>query len=210
VLSDRRDRRGGHGGSDEPAAAGGAPFGWVTWWRVVLCRLVVSTFVGLVFWALVPKAFGWIPGAIVSDSMAPGIPRGNVVVSSPISGDDVVPGQIITYRNPEDTSSYVVHRVVFANEDGTLKTRGDANQSPDAKPLPRDLVVGLGRLHVPWIGWPVVWIQNGQLWALAITGAVAVLLVMGCFFGTSVRWPGKAGGPPSSDVDESDGPVEEP
>lgn len=210
MLRSRRARRGGHGGSDEPAAVGGAPFSWVAWWRVVLCRLVVGTFFGLVFWALLPRAFGWIPGAIVSDSMAPGIPRGNVVVSSPISGYDVTPGQIISYHNPEDTSQYVVHRVVLENEDGTLKTRGDANQSPDAKPLPRDLVVGLGRLHVPWIGWPVVWIQDGQVWALVITGAVAVLLVMGCFFGTSVVGSGEVGETPSSDASEADGPVEEP
>ena len=183
-------------GAGTPAAAPVpvhvAPYGWVTWWRVVLCRLVASTFFGLVFWALVPKAISWVPGAIVSDSMAPGIPRGNVVVSSPLSGEDVKLGQIIAFHDPGDSAGLVLHRVVLENPDGTLKTKGDANQSPDSLPLPRDRVVGMGRLQIPWIGWPVVWLQDGQLWPIAATGVVAVLVVMGCFFAPLTSSPAEA------------------
>jgi signal peptidase I len=179
----------------EVARAAPAPYGWIVWSRVVLCRLVAGTFFGLVFWALVPKAVSWIPGAVVSGSMAPGIPRGNVVVSSPFPGGAVAAGQIITYRNPEDTSQVVVHRVVGLNPDGTLTTKGDANQSPDAKPLPRDLVMGLGRYQVPWVGWPVAWIESGAVWAVAVTGVAAVLLIMGCWFWAPEPPPGDRRGP---------------
>lgn len=195
-----------------PAAVHAAPYGWITWWRVVLCRLVASTFFGLVFWALVPKAISWIPGAIVSDSMAPGISRGNVVVSSPLSGTDVRLGQIIAFRDPENSNDLVVHRVVQENDDGTLTTKGDANQSPDSTPLPRDQVVGLGRLQVPWIGWPIIWIQDGQIWAVAVTGVAAVLVVMGCFFELTPRpRPAQADTSSSHDSDQADDePSQEP
>jgi hypothetical protein len=61
-------------------------------------------------------------------------------------------GQVALLRDPEMPTGSKLHRVVRVADDGTMTTRGDANQSDDTRAaLPSD-VEGVARLLVPNAG----------------------------------------------------------
>src|SRR5438105_1372900 len=71
---------------------------------------------------------------VLSGSMAPGMPVGSVAVLAPEDPADVYVGDVITFQAPTPDHPVVTHRVVEILEGGhhpVLRTKGDANRSPD-------------------------------------------------------------------------------
>ncbi len=127
---------------------------------------VISTVVFLAVWAAVlPLLFHWSPVAILSGSMTPAIDVGDVVVAYPHDGRALGPGTVAVFWDP-GRASLVTHRIVGINPDGTYVTKGDANPQVDSTPLAPEAVVGVGRLLVPLVGFPQVWLAGGQMGAL--------------------------------------------
>lgn len=109
---------------------------------------------------------------VTSDSMAPTVESGDVVV---VTSGPVERGDVVTYRAPTPgraaPSGHVTHRVVAIEErpGGTvLRTKGDANADPDPYVVPETDVVGSVEFAVPYLG---------HLLAAARTRLGAVLLV---------------------------------
>ncbi|CCH32210.1 signal peptidase I [Actinosynnema sp. NPDC047251] len=146
-----------------------------------VCRAVLGVVVGLVLWSLVPPLIGWHSTAIVSGSMAPRIDRGDVVAASPIAGDAVAAGQVILFTDPGPQDRRLLHRVLAVNTDRTLVTKGDANADPDPTAVPVDDVLGLARLRVPWVGYPLTWAGEGRWLPLIATAGALSLLTAGAF-----------------------------
>lgn len=141
----------------------------------------VVTFVtfGLVLWvAIAGLVLGLRPVVVTSGSMAPTIRAGDVVLYEPTAGDaSLAPGTVVTFRDPTRGNRLVTHRVVRNEPDG-LVTRGDANPSDDGAPVPPSHLVGRGRLLVPYLGLPVVWLRDGAwlaaaAWLLGTAAAAA-------------------------------------
>lgn len=55
----------------------------------------------------------------------------------------------------------VTHRSDAVLPDGTYRTKGDANRSPDSTPIAPGDVVRQGRMLVPFIALPVAWAVDG-------------------------------------------------
>ncbi|MBW4718076.1 signal peptidase I [Saccharothrix obliqua] len=146
-----------------------------------VCRAVLGAVVGLVLWSVLPLLIGWQSTAVVSGSMTPRIDRGDVVVASPITGDEVAAGQIVLFADPGPNDRTLLHRVLTVNTDRTLVTKGDANASPDPTPVPAENVRGLARLRIPWAGLPVTWVNEGRWLPLLATAGVLSLLTAGAF-----------------------------
>lgn len=142
-------------------------------------RGVVAFVAGLAFWAAAPAVVGWQPTSVMTASMSPAIEVGDVVVARPVAADQVLPGRVLLADDPDRPGRLRLHRLQEVASDGTLRTKGDANPSPDSSPLHPDAVRGIGVLRVPWIGLPVVWARTGELAPLALTvlilGASAML-----------------------------------
>jgi hypothetical protein len=67
---------------------------------------------------------------------------------------------------------------VSVEPDGSYRTRGDANAAPDSTPVPARDVVGRGRLLVPMVGLPLLWLSDSPLlFALWAAATVIALLV---------------------------------
>ena len=135
----------------------------------VLGRTWLWFLAGCLLITLVPIAFGWRPYVVESDSMAPRIRAGDVVLSSPISefvARDLV-GHVIVFDDPNIPGRVVTHRVASADGD-QLRTKGDANPQVDSQPIGEDRVRGLGRLLVRFVGLPFIWIHRGQWFWLLI------------------------------------------
>lgn len=147
----------------------------------VALRAAAVTIVCLLLWAALPRVVGWIPTTVVSDSMAPSIRAGDVVVAMPRNGEDVVAGQVALVDDPAEADRLLLHRVARVTDDG-LVTKGDANPTVDRIPAPTGAVRGIGVLRVPGVGLPGVWVAERDwvalgtgLAVLAATGAGIVL-----------------------------------
>lgn len=128
---------------------------------------------------LVPALAGASTSTVLSGSMAPALPVGTVVVARPVAAGDVAVGDVVTFvaHEPGTAASRIVtHRVVAVEPGPVLRTRGDADATPDpGGTVAADL---RGRLwySVPWVGLvrPVTWLLLGGALLLA-AAAWAVL-----------------------------------
>lgn len=119
---------------------------------------------------------GWTALAITSDSMAPSIRRGDIVIAAPYGSGVLGPGSVIVFEDPGG-GSLLTHRVVEVNGDGSYLTQGDANGQPDSTPVHPEQVIGVGRFLVPFFGLPMVWAQQGD-WVLVAVWVGVVSFVV--------------------------------
>lgn len=117
-----------------------------------------------VFVLFVAGFFKYMPMAIMSNSMATVINRGDIVVVEKLSDREkknIKLGEIIEY---ELDGSTIVHRVVRieVKNNGELKytTQGDNNKQPDFKPVYSEQIKARVLFKVPYIGYPVVYINE--------------------------------------------------
>lgn len=130
----------------------------------------------LVVWAAVPAlVIGWQPVLITSGSMGPGISAGDLVLLTDHPEDELLgPGAVITYTDPMVVGGLITHRIDGVREDGLYRTRGDANEKPDPDPVHPDDVVGVGRMLVPLVGLPVLWLRADMAsFGLFLAGTLA-------------------------------------
>lgn len=102
--------------------------------RVAGRTILVAVMVALTFVAVGPRTGRYQVLTVLSDSMAPSMREGSLVVSVPFRPGDVHAGDVITLRSPVDPDVVVTHRVVEVVEPGVapvVRTKGDANESAD-------------------------------------------------------------------------------
>ena len=142
---------------------------------VTLGWFATSYLISMLAWVFVPVVvMGWMPTVIISGSMAPAIRPGDVVLIDPGSTNRAA-GAVLAFS--KEAGSTVVHRVVRTPQPGIYVTKGDANADVDSTPVPEAAVLGHGRLLVPFIGYPKVWVQDNG--APVVAAAFGLLLVAG-------------------------------
>ena len=135
----------------------------------------------LALWAMLPLAFGWQSTVISSESMAPTVAAGDVIVARAYDGEMLAPGAIIVYRDPV-RSGLLTHRIVTTTPDGQFVTKGDANFRADSTPVHPDQIIGVATLLVPSVALPVVWLEQGDWIRLGLALVAGALLIW------SSRW----------------------
>ncbi|MCZ2830194.1 signal peptidase I [Modestobacter sp. VKM Ac-2986] len=145
-------------------------------WASALARAVVLAalvaLAGLLVLCLVPQAFGLRADVVVSGSMQPRIAPGDVVLTAPVTPQELEPGQVLLFRDPADPGRTLLHRLVAFDARGDLVTRGDANQGDDPSPVPAAEVVGRAHLRVPHVGLPAYWWRTGDRGAAVLATAL--------------------------------------
>jgi len=146
--------------------------------RLGLAQFCLCTVGLLALWVAVPVLSGRYESvAIVSGSMSPRIRASDVVLITPTDGRNLSRGTVITFEDPAHPGRRLTHRIVERLHDGSYRTKGDANVEPDSTPVPPHDVDGVGRVVVPLVGAPIVWIHDGQAWRVALLAAAIALLV---------------------------------
>lgn len=150
-------------------------------WLRLVAALYLAVCVLLFACTVVPLAVGWRSNLVVSGSMAPAMPTGSVLITSPAREREVHPGTVVLVREPAVPGGTLAHRVVRRDAKGRLILRGDAAPTEDARPVPASDVLGVARLAVPAVGLPAIWVRERSalpllLW-LATTSAAAAVLV---------------------------------
>ncbi|WP_341252423.1 signal peptidase I [Euzebya pacifica] len=154
-------------------------------WRRVVVLASAATYLWVLFllamWVLGPMVgFRWQPVMIDAGSMLPVIQPGDVVlVDTDVDVATLDRGTIITFDDPVWPDMLVTHRIVERLDDGSFRTRGDGSGVADSTAIQADTVMGAGRLLVPYIGLPMLWLRDAPataaVWALlTITAWVVV------------------------------------
>lgn len=142
----------------------------------VVAALTVATALALAI--ALPLAFGARPYTVLTGSMEPAISAGDVVVDERISPLSAEVGDVVTFRDPEDQSRQITHRVVRIRPAGShlwFVTRGDANNTAERWRIAADGQLGRVLYTIPLIGYAAVLTQTPL--GLALLVIVPVLLL---------------------------------
>ena len=111
---------------------------------------------------------------VLSNSMAPDMPKGSLAIVTPTPATDVEAGEVIVFTAPDDSRRPVIHRVThrygpeaadtitgWSPDKLFLTTAGDNNPGPDPWILVLDeTAVWKQHTVIPFAGWPVLGLSN--------------------------------------------------
>lgn len=132
---------------------------------ICLCILMINT--TLIIKTMtdkdnIPSIGGIFPLIVLSDSMHPKIQSGDLIICQKHDVNDIRVGDIVSFYG-SSKKTLVTHRVtdiVLENEIMALKTKGDANNTPDEALVKADDVVGVYKTRVPYLGHVVLFMQS--------------------------------------------------
>ena len=124
------------------------------------------------------RIVGFTPYAVLSGSMEPAFHVGSLIYVKSVDPEDIKVGDAITFRlSGEDTAA--THRVIeIDRENQCFYTKGDANETPDASPVPYSSVLGRAVFTVPKLGMFSSWLSSAQGKYAAISGVGLLLLLI--------------------------------
>ena len=145
--------------------------------RALATAVVVVASLALLAGVLVPRLAGATPYTVLTDSMAPALPRGTLIVVRP--SDDVGMGDVITFQLRSGEPEVATHRVVgvgtTVNGEPVYTTRGDANDVADVEQVGAVQVRGELWYHVPFLGYVGALLTGGQRQGIAVAAAAALV-----------------------------------
>ncbi len=151
--------------------------------------LLTATALLLTFFLLQSKLSGTEPAIAgrkiyiaMSGSMEPAVKVGSVVVVKPLPAEEVVLGDIITFRN-DRSLTITTHRVdSLETENGLLfYTKGDANNARDPLPVQPRQLVGKVVLTVPYLGYLFAYTRT-QKGVMVVFGLAALVVASELFY----------------------------
>ena len=127
----------------------------------------------------VPKIMGYQEYTVVTGSMEPKMPVGSLVFVKEVEPETLREGDVITYEKERD-GSIITHRVVeISKEDGTVTTKGDANEVEDAVLVHNKNVLGVPVLQIPLLGYLAFYIQRPPgLYIALVVGTLLLAAVI--------------------------------
>lgn len=148
---------------------------------VVAGRVYRTLLLTLVAIAILPTVGSWTSYLVRTGSMEPAIRAGDVVIGQPFGSAEKVPvGRVMVFEAPPGSGAgpvLRVHRVVDHPDHGGYVTAGDANATPDAAHVPRQNFRSRAVIDVPYVGLPLVWLDDRQYLRLALWLLGSMLLL---------------------------------
>ena len=128
-----------------------------------------------------PLAFDARPLVVLSGSMEPALGTGDVSVVRTIAPLEARPGDVVTFRDPDDSERLITHRVREMHAQGPVvvfRTRGDANTASENWQVSSTEEIGRVVYRIPKLGWALMYARSKGLFVLMLGGALALLLVL--------------------------------
>lgn len=152
-------------------------------WIRRLLSIISTVFVGLVLLISLLNLFSAPEGpaflghkgyTVISASMEPALKVGDYIVVQIDGYDELLEKGVISFENG---ASIVTHRIEKVMPDGSLVTRGDANQTDDLLAVTKEEYIGTLRWRIPFLGQVMIWLQNPLIFSL-IMAVIATRLVV--------------------------------
>ncbi len=130
--------------------------------------------------------------AVVTDSMAPTLKKGDVVFVKEVEFDTLEAGDVVTVAFA-DGSGYFTHKITSIDYiAGAIRTKGDANQSEDPQPSMGEQIVGKMWYSVPLLGY--ISIGFSQVNPVELSMIIAIILIVVVIASMIVPFIRKRGG----------------
>lgn len=104
----------------------------------------------------VPSVGGYLPLIVLTDSMYPQIQSGDLIICKTEEPENIAVGDVIAFFDPAGNGTSIVsHRVIdITQAEGSLAfiTKGDANNTEDQMPVPKENLVGVYRKRIAGAG----------------------------------------------------------
>lgn len=129
--------------------------------------------------SFVPRAFGYMPFAVLSGSMEPDLPVGSMVFVRQVEPTDITVGDNATFYRSDGVVTHQVYEIDPAAQ--TIGTQGIANKNADgtimhdAEQTPFSRVIGTVSFCVPYLGFVNAYCTTMP--GLLVVVAVLALLV---------------------------------
>jgi len=146
-----------------------------------LAMTVAGFAIGIALALAAPLAFDARPLVVLSGSMEPALGTGDVSVVRSIAPLDARPGDIVTFRDPDNAERLITHRVRAMRVQGdavVFRTRGDANNVSERWRVPASGEIGRVIYRIPKLGWALAYARSKGLFVLLLGGALALLVVL--------------------------------
>jgi signal peptidase I len=131
----------------------------------------------------VPKVAGYQMYIVLSGSMSPEFDTGSLAFVKETPTEQLVVGDIITFRSQSGSDSLTTHRIVEVNRDEGLRfvTRGDANNVNDPNMVLAENVVGRVTGSIPYVGYVMSFVQTrqGLILLIFVPGVLIILFELG-------------------------------
>jgi signal peptidase len=137
--------------------------------------------IGIALALIAPLAVGARPLAVLSGSMEPTLGTGDITVVRTIAPLDARPGDIVTFRDPNNSERLITHRVRSMRVQGdrvAFVTRGDANNVSERWRVPVSGEIGRVAYRIPELGWVLMYARRQGLFVLLLGAALALLLIL--------------------------------
>ncbi len=98
--------------------------------------------------------------AVGSNSMVPTYERGDAIIYEKRDIKNIKVGEIIAFRKD---GRIITHRIISmknSNNKYTIKTKGDANRTPDAFIVEDKEILGVVKFRIKYIGFPTLWFND--------------------------------------------------
>lgn len=127
-----------------------------------ILALVPSSIIIIILVYFTSGYFHYHAIVIGSGSMESNISKGDVVVVEKMNNNysELKEGDIIAVKNE---GVIIVHRlvkIIQVSNEYYFYTKGDANENIDSYKITEDMVYGIVRKKIPYIGVPTVWLKN--------------------------------------------------
>lgn len=142
-------------------------------WAIVVAGAILALLVAG------PLVVGDHPHTDLSGSMEPTISPGDVVINEEIEPWEARAGDIVTFRDPQDASKMLTHRVVRTRDTGShiwFVTQGDANNTREHWRVGATGQIGRLVYTVPWVGHLAVLTRTKLGWGLLV--GIPLLLIL--------------------------------
>lgn len=152
--------------------------------------LLLVTLLLMAFLIVVGRSQGRSAFIVLSGSMEPAYPVGGLLLTKPVAFKQLELGDAITFYSRGSTEKVVTHRIVELDQQtGSVKTKGDANQSVDGQPLQAQDVIGKVTMILPYVGYGLAFIQSNVGKWLFLIGLISLLsrYVIRYFFSSASR-----------------------
>ena len=116
----------------------------------IVGTLIIVAVIALLLPSVISRFIGFEIYNVTSESMAPVLPMGSIVLVRPVEWEDISAGDIVAF---DSNGAVVTHRVVRRTEyNMSLITKGDANEEEDINSAPYTSVIGRVERSVPYLG----------------------------------------------------------
>jgi signal peptidase I len=134
----------------------------------------IAVIIGIII--LILLFFKFVPGysfyIVKSGSMVPAIGVGNLVFTGPHGAVEV--GQIVTFQIDGET---VTHRI-FSIDGNQIMTKGDANKTPDTRPITLTDIKGTYLFQFPGLGYLTDFISTKKGWFILVIIPSIILVLL--------------------------------